>query len=123
MKPSEAAEGNAEKCFANDTEAGRNAGRNVVGAASEASPGEQATGQGTRLIEQMIDSANLNLAWKKVAANEGSAGVDGLSIEGRGSTLGKMIALDLLPLRWTASCQNTREKRAPRFPVIQERSF
>lgn len=61
--------------------AGRNVGSSDLGVASEASSGGQATGQGTGLIEQMIDSENLNLAWKKVAANRGSAGVDGLGIE------------------------------------------
>lgn len=61
--------------------AGRNVGSSVEGAASEASSNGQTTGLGTGLIEQMIDSENLNLAWKKVAANRGSAGVDGLGIE------------------------------------------
>ncbi|MFA5264884.1 MAG: group II intron reverse transcriptase/maturase, partial [Opitutaceae bacterium] len=29
----------------------------------------------------MIERENLNLAWKKVSANKGAAGVDGLDIE------------------------------------------
>jgi RNA-directed DNA polymerase len=89
MKPSEAAEGDAERRSANAMGAGRNAGSSGVGAANEASSGGQATGQGKGLIEQMIDSENLNLAWKKVAANRGSAGVDGLGIEATMKLLGR----------------------------------
>ena len=81
MKPSEAAEGDAGMRSANVTGADRNVGSSGVGAASEASSSGEPTGQGIGLIEQMIDSENLNLAWKKVAANKGAAGVDGLSIE------------------------------------------
>lgn len=81
MKLSEEAEGDAGMRSANVMGAGRNAGSSDAGAASEASSSGEPTGQGTGLIEQMIDSENLNLAWQKVAANKGAAGVDGLSIE------------------------------------------
>ena len=81
MKPRGEAEGDAEKRLARGKEAGRNAGGQAKGAASAASPQRDTTGQGTGLIEQMIDSENLNLAWKKVKANKGAAGVDGLGIE------------------------------------------
>jgi RNA-directed DNA polymerase len=81
MKPREEAEGDAEKRFARGSETGRNAGGQAKGAASASSPQGNTTGQGTGLIEQMIDSENLNLAWKKVRANKGAAGVDGLGIE------------------------------------------
>ena len=81
MKPSGAAEGGVGKRSANDVGAGRNAGSSGVGAASEASSSGETTKAGVGLIEQMIDSENLSLAWQKVSANKGAAGVDGLSIE------------------------------------------
>ncbi len=81
MKPREEAEGDAGKRLAQGKEAGRNAGGQAKGAASAASPQGNTTGRGMGLIEPMIDSENLNLAWKKVKANKGAAGVDGLGIE------------------------------------------
>lgn len=35
----------------------------------------------TRLMERCVEPENANLAWKKVAGNKGSTGVDGMSIE------------------------------------------
>lgn len=81
MKPREEAEGGAAKRSARGDEDGRNAVRIAEGAASAASTFRRATGPGTGLIEQMIDSENLNLAWRKVKTNKGAAGVDGLGIE------------------------------------------
>ena len=77
-----AAEGNAGRtrsAIAPDT--GRNAGRGVEGVASAASSCGDTTGPGQGLIERMIARENLNLAWKKVRANKGAPGVDGLDIE------------------------------------------
>jgi RNA-directed DNA polymerase len=62
--------------------AGRNAGSNATGATSAASGESHCTGQGERLIEQMIERGNLNAAWKRVKSNKGAEGVDGLDIEG-----------------------------------------
>ncbi len=77
-----AAEGDAGRTrSAIDPDTGRNAGRGVEGAASAASSNGDTTGPGQGLIEQMIASENLNLAWKKVRANKGAPGVDGLDIE------------------------------------------
>lgn len=59
----------------------RNVGQNGLGAANSAKSKGYAMGPGTGLIEQVIDSENLNLAWKKVSRNKGAAGVDGLDIE------------------------------------------
>lgn len=81
MKPREEAEGGAEKRSARGGEDGRKVVGTAEGAANAASALGQATGPGPGLIEQMIDSENLNLAWRKVKANKGAAGVDGLGIE------------------------------------------
>ena len=82
MTPRGAAEGDAGRTrSANDTDTGRNAGRGDGGVASVASPRGEGTGPGQGLIEQMIARENLNLAWRKVRANKGAAGVDGLDIE------------------------------------------
>jgi len=83
MNPRKAAEEDVAKRPARDL----NADRKVEGAASAASTSGKVTGQGRGLIEQMIDSENLNLAWKKVAKNKGAAGVDGLDLEATMKTL------------------------------------
>jgi len=66
---------------AEESDAGRNAGSGLAGAASAASICGDTTGPGQGLIEQMIARENLNLAWRKVRANKGAPGVDGLDIE------------------------------------------
>lgn len=82
MKSRGVAEGGVEKLrSAQESPAGRNTGRKLMGAASATSPRGEATGLGQGLIEQMIARENLNLAWKKVRRNKGAAGVDGLDIE------------------------------------------
>ena len=80
MNRPEVAEGSLQRTA---TTAGvvRNDNRGAGGATNAASDDSHCTGQGTGLIEQMIVRENLNLAWKKVSANKGSAGVDGLGIE------------------------------------------
>ncbi len=63
-------------------------------------PGDGGTGAGTRvepqaltasdrqraltqdLMERVADAANLNQAWKRVKANHGASGVDGMTIDG-----------------------------------------
>ena len=85
-----AAEGNAGRtrsAIAPDT--GRNAGRGAEGVASAASSCGDTTGPGQGLIERMIARENLNLAWKKVRANKGAPGVDGLDIEATQDVLRK----------------------------------
>ena len=77
-----AAEGNAGRTrLAADTDTGRNTGGSAGGVASAASSCGNITGPGQGLIEQMIARENLNLAWRKVRANQGAPGVDGLDIE------------------------------------------
>jgi RNA-directed DNA polymerase len=76
-----AAEESAAYRTAVDEGAGRNAGVSVPGAASAASEESHCIGQGTGLIERMIERGNLNAAWKQVRRNKGAAGVDGLDFE------------------------------------------
>jgi RNA-directed DNA polymerase len=81
MKKGEAAEESAANRTAWNDEADRNVGGIGPGAASPSSIDANDTGPEPGLIEQMIDSENLNLAWRKVRQNKGAAGVDGLDIE------------------------------------------
>lgn len=81
MKKGEAAEESAAYRTAWNDEVDRNVGGSVPGAASPSSMGAKSTEPEPGLIEQMIDSENLNLAWRKVRQNKGAAGVDGLDIE------------------------------------------
>lgn len=87
MTPSGEAEGDAEMRSAQNVRPGRNVGRNGLGAANSAKSKGQGTGLEAGLIEQVIDSENLNLAWKKVSRNKGAAGVDGLDIEATAEVL------------------------------------
>ena len=87
MKPREEAEESAANRTALEDEAGRNASGSTQGAASASSTCGKDTGLETGLIEQMIDSENLNLAWRKVSQNKGAAGVDGLDIEATAKVL------------------------------------
>ncbi len=81
MNLREAAEESAAYRTAVGEVAGRNASGNAQGAASAASEESHCIGQGTGLIEQMIERGNLNAAWKRVSRNQGAAGVDGLDLE------------------------------------------
>jgi RNA-directed DNA polymerase len=81
MNPREAAEESAAYRTALDEVAGRNASGSAQGAASATSEESHGLGQGTGLIEQMIERGNLNAAWKQVRRNKGAAGVDGLDLE------------------------------------------
>jgi RNA-directed DNA polymerase len=81
MIPSGEAEGDAGMRSALNVSPGRNVGQNGLGAANSAKSKRHATRLEAGLIEQVIDSENLNLAWKKVSGNKGAAGVDGLDIK------------------------------------------
>ena len=89
MNRGEEAEGSVQRTT---TTAGvaRNGDGGARGAASFASDESHCTGQESGLIEQMIARENLNLAWKKVSANQGSAGVDGLGIEATAALIPKV---------------------------------
>ena len=89
MNPREAAEESAAYRTAVGEGAGRNASGNAQGAASAASEESHCIGQGTGLIEQMIERDNLNVAWKQVRRNKGAAGVDGLDLERTATLLRK----------------------------------
>lgn len=80
MNRPEVAEGSLQRT-ATTAGVARNGDEGAGGATNAASDESHSTGQVTGLIEQMIARENLNLAWKKVSANKGSGGVDGLGIE------------------------------------------
>ena len=72
----------AERCAAGDGEA-------IVGARSdEARPTRHGTvGAGPNLLAQVLARENMQRAWKRVKANKGAAGVDGLDIAATGRYL------------------------------------
>lgn len=72
----------AERCVAGDGEA-------IVKARSdEASPTRHGTvGAGPSLLTQVMGRENMQRAWKRVKANKGAAGVDGLDIAATGCYL------------------------------------
>lgn len=46
-----------------------------------ASERQESPGQNDRLMEQVADRANLNAAWRRVRANGGAPGIDGITVE------------------------------------------
>jgi RNA-directed DNA polymerase len=81
MKTREEAEGDEDNRPAHPARPDRNVGGSATGAASASSGESHCTGTGEGLIERMIESDNINAAWKQVRGNKGAAGVDGLDIE------------------------------------------
>lgn len=81
MKLRGEAEGDETKRSAGTAGADRNVGMGAVGATSAASDESRSIGQGSELIEQMVERGNLTAAWKRVRKNKGAGGVDGLDIE------------------------------------------
>jgi RNA-directed DNA polymerase len=63
---------------------------------------------GQALLEQMLARENMQRAWKRVKANKGAAGVDGLSIEQTG---------DILKRAWPAIREQVRQRRYCPQPV------
>ena len=43
--------------------------------------GKHGDPQARTMMEQILDSQNLVCAWKRVKANKGSAGIDGMTVE------------------------------------------
>ena len=81
MNPRGEAEGGDNKRPAHPAEADRNVGTGATGASNASSGESHCAGPGEGLIERMIESGNMNVAWKQVKGNKGAAGVDGLDIE------------------------------------------
>jgi RNA-directed DNA polymerase len=81
MKLRGEAEGNEANRSAGTAGADRNVGMGAVGASSAASEESHPIGQGSGLIEQMVERSYLAAAWKRVRQNKGAEGVDGLDIE------------------------------------------
>src|ERR1044072_1375967 len=75
------AEGGDDNRPAHPAGTDRNVGGGARGATSAPSGGSHCTGLGEELIERMIESGNINAAWRQVKGNKGAAGVDGLDIE------------------------------------------
>ncbi len=66
----------AERAGGADGEAGRNPVSDEAG-----NPRQDTESTGSALLEAVLTRVNLQRAWKRVKANRGSAGVDGLDIE------------------------------------------
>ena len=81
MRADKDAEGAAEKSHALPLVGGRILAGSGKSASNPTSEEEPLIVQRQELIEQMIDRGNLNAAWKRVARNKGSAGVDGRGLE------------------------------------------
>lgn len=81
MRADKDAEGAAEKPHALPLVGGRILAGSGKSASNPTSEEEPLIVQRQELIEQMIDRGNLNAAWKRVARNKGSAGVDGRGLE------------------------------------------
>ena len=47
---------------------------------TEANEQKESPGQNERLMEEVADPANLNSAWKRVRANGGAPGIDGITV-------------------------------------------
>lgn len=75
------AEGGDDNLPARPAGADRKVGTGATGASSAASGESHCAGPGEGLIERMIESGNINAAWRQVRGNKGAAGVDGLDIE------------------------------------------
>ena len=65
-------------------------------------------GTGSALLEAMLTRANLQQAWKRVKANKGAAGVDGLDIQ---------QTAEYLKTAWPGICDQLRQGKYRPRPV------
>ncbi len=76
-------------------------GEDVSGTVDNADPHDE-------LLEQVLDRENMRLAWKRVKANKGAAGVDGMSIS---------KASGFIRQNWEAICSTLENGRYKPMPV------
>ena len=76
-------------------------GEDASGAADNADPHDE-------LLEQVLDRENLRKAWKRVKANKGAAGVDGMSISD---------AFEFIRQNWEGICSSLESGRYKPMPV------
>jgi len=76
-------------------------GEDAFGAADNADPHDE-------LLEQVLDRENLRKAWKRVKANKGAAGVDGMSISD---------AFEFIRQNWEGICSSLESGRYKPMPV------
>lgn len=60
---------------------GRYPCENAIGVVSRPCVGTDSNPSAQQLLEQVIESENMRLAWRQVKHNDGAAGVDGRNIE------------------------------------------
>ena len=58
----------------------RNAGRALTGAKAGTATGGQTKSEGCALMERVVERSNMQLAYRRVVANKGAAGVDGVAV-------------------------------------------
>ena len=62
----------------------------------------------SRLMEQILEKNNMNLAYKKVCANKGASGIDGVTVE---------ELSDFIRENWTSIEKEIRERKYNPQPV------
>jgi len=75
------AEGRVERRAASSVKRGRNSRETAVGASSVTATRSRSSSERVRLMEAVVERENMKMAYRRVVANKGSSGVDGMRVE------------------------------------------